>query len=156
MRCSLHLPLLLCCSIALAGCASKPYASAAPKNLTILAEVNSGHAFGTRRGTQVGVYRLANKCPLEFLGSVDLGTEPIQVGLETGHPAYLRFLFAQAGSGGSSAVTWGTVITPRPGAQYVAKIRFADGMYEARVEEIGKGGAIVRKFSRQGFPCPER
>ncbi len=68
MRCSLHLPLLLCCSIALAGCASKPYASAAPKNLTILAEVNSGHAFGTRRGTQVGVYRLANKCPLEFLG----------------------------------------------------------------------------------------
>lgn len=155
MRPSLYLYPLLFCMAALAGCAStKDYESTAPKNLTIRAEVDSG-GFFTSRGTQVGIYRISNKCPLEFLGSVDLEDKPVQVGLEIGRKTYLRFLFAQAAGRSSMAITWGTIITPRPGAQYVAKVRFADGMYEARVQEIGKGGTVVREFERQGLPCPE-
>ncbi len=155
MRCSLRLPLLLCCFIALTGCATNPYTSTAPKNLTIQSELDSGSVLGSARGAMLEIYRLSKKCPLESLGTVDLETEQVQLGLETGRPAYLRFVFTQAGASGSTEITWGTVITPRPGAQYAAKVRFAENMYEARVEEIGKGGAIVHKFGRQGFPCQE-
>lgn len=139
---------------ALSGCAStKDYASAAPKNLTLRADVEAG-GFRVSREAQVGIYRMNGKCPMEYLGSVDLDEKPVQIGLETGHRLYLNFLFMQANSRASSTMTWGTVLTPQPGAQYAARVRWGDGMYEARVRETGKGGQVLREFERQSAPCP--
>lgn len=147
------LPALLLVAAALSGCAStKDYQSTGPMNLTLRAEVQSG-GFRVSRDAHVGIYRMDGKCPMEFLGSVDLKEKPLQIGLETGRKLYLNFLFTQETSRGSFAMTWGTILTPRPGAQYVARARWGDGMYEARVQETAKG-QVMREFDRQSPPCP--
>ncbi len=148
------LPSLLLIAATLSGCASSSYTSTAPRNMTLRPDLEGGGLF-TSRDTEVGIYRMGGKCPAEYLGSVDLDNEPVEIGLETGRPLYLKFTFMQGGSHGSSTMIWGVPLTPRPGAQYLAKVRWRDDMYEARVQEIGKGGAVVREFGRQNFPCPE-
>ncbi len=145
---------LLLVAAALSGCAStKDYTSTAPMNLTLRTDVEPG-GFQVSRYAQVGIYRMGSKCPMEYLGLVNLEEKPVQIGLETGRKLYLNFLFTQEASNGSFSMTWGTILTPRPGAQYLAKVRWRDGMYEARVQETAKGGQVAREFERQSAPCP--
>lgn len=145
-------PLLLCLA-ALAGCAStKDYTSAAPKNLTVRADTESG--FFHQAGAQLGIYvfKSGSKCELDYLGTVELEGKPVRVGLETGRKTVLRFVVGLSDGGNTTTIPWVTTVTPRPGAQYAAKVRYADGMYEVTMQELNSRGGVVREFERQPAP----
>ncbi len=160
---SMRLPLCLCLLplvAGLGGCATRSYVSDAPSNLTVRADIES--SFLRKSGAKLDIlaYKEGGKCETEYLGSLELGAEPVQAGLQTGRKTALRFVLGLHGNGNVfnhdrvfTTVKWIGVLTPRPGAQYVAKVRYDGEMYEVRVQELNSRGAVVREVERQQAEC---
>lgn len=144
----------------LAGCATQEYKSDTPQNLTVRTEIKSSVFHNPGARLDILAYRAGQNCGGDYLGSLDLDEPVVQTGLRPGRKVVLRFELGLSASGNIfnphtySAVKWVGILTPRPGAQYVARIKYEGNMYEIRLLEVSSHGAVVREFARRQTACP--
>lgn len=153
MRVVLRLCFMLLGFAALAGCALL-YTSHAPENVTLQAKGESDGVFPVK-GTRLGIYRLGDTCPAEFLGWVDVEEKPVHFGLPPGQKFYLRFSIPNSGSGKERKNrNGGVILTARKDAQYLVKVNRVGGQFAAKVQEVDESGKVLRDFAHSSFPCP--
>lgn len=153
--------LCLCLLAGLAGCATHGYVSDAPKNLTVRAEIESSLFRKSGAHLDILAYQEGQQCGGDYLGTLDLDEQPVQAGLPTGRKTVLRFVLGLRGKGRGAfnsaraytTVHWAGIVTPRPGAQYVARVKYDGDMYEVHLQEVNSRGAVMREFERQQIGC---
>lgn len=150
---------LLPLAVGLAGCGTSipRYSAELPKNLQVVPEIERGSVL-KRVFPEFDVHRVSASCELQFQGRVLLDEGRAEVGIPTGELLYLQFIFERDHwvSKTRSVVRQGTLITPRPGYTYVAKVRHADGLYSVDLQERGKNGS-VRNLERMPLSeCTKR
>jgi hypothetical protein len=141
---------LVGCALVVAGCSSvKTYPNALPKNMQVIAEVDSGSA-AVDTAAEFDIHRVNVRCETQYEGRVFLGNGKFDVGIPTGGLIYLEFIFASKRmlSSSVSAVRHGYLLTPRPGYRYLTKVKYLDGIYSVTIREISRDGSISRELDR--------
>ncbi len=141
--------------ITASGCSTmRDYPNSFPSNLSVRTTTRSGSVFTGIR-TYLHLYRMKDACEVEYLGTVELKDTATGVGIESGQPTYLKFVFKRTETfGGAALIEYTTVITPRSGVRYAADVSYVDRTYDVKVRELDRNGAPVREFRRQGRDCP--
>lgn len=134
----------------LAGCSGiKPYPDTTPKNLSVTTEAPSGSVLSRMR-VALHVHRVDAGCKTDYQGTVQLDEPAIRVGIPADRQSYLVFTFS--GSSlleGSSHMSYGTLLQPRAGLGYEARVRYKDGIYHVELRESGARGAAGREIERR-------
>jgi hypothetical protein len=132
-------------ALAVAGCATgvKNYPNTLDKNVQIRSEtVSSSSLFQVR--TAVGVYRVGERCELEFEGVVNIDRPTVAMGIPANRWTYLDFTFNGSSPDGSSggAVSRETLFRARAGYRYDVAVTYRKDTYHVAIREIPpKGGA---------------
>ena len=86
----------------------------------------------------VGVYRVDERCQIEYQGTVDLDKPIVVVGIPADRASYLVFGFASSSFLGSarSTVNQETLLRPRPGYSYDIEASYKDDMYNVVIREV--------------------
>ena len=146
------LSLLFLTAILSAGCSGvKTYSSTLPKNMTASATLDSGSAFKSTIA-EFDIHRVTPSCDIDYLGRVYLDDgESTPVGIPTGEPLFLDFIFASKVflSSNISAVRYETMLTPRSGYDYQVDVRYVKGIFNVIIRETGKNGSTVRTLERR-------
>ena len=140
---------------AIAGCSNlKTYPNTADKNLLIRTKMQSGSILADVEAV-LHIYRLRDGCTTDYLGTVELDKDSTQVGITTGQPTYLKFIFKTSGMFASSTTTvpYTTILTLRPGVQYSADVSYVDSIYNVVIREIGSRGTPGREIDRNMGKC---
>jgi hypothetical protein len=151
-------PLLRLVSLSLlivaAGCSGmKTYPDAGEKNLSVRTKTQSGSIFSNVEAF-LHVYHFKDACEVDYLGTVELKNASSEVGLASGRATYLAFAFRTTATGGRSALNRRTfVLTPRPGARYIADVSNVEGIYNASLREVGLRGAPGREIEPRARDC---
>jgi hypothetical protein len=122
----------------LASCSGlKPYPNTLEPNLQIRTETKSGSLFSGVRAA-VGVYRLDERCQIEYQGTVDLDQPIVVFGIPADRASYLVFDFASSSFLGSvrSTVSHETLLRPRPGYSYQIEASYEDDIYNVVIREV--------------------
>jgi hypothetical protein len=144
-------PVLLLAVALLAGCSGlKPYPSTLEPNLRIRTETKSGSVFSGVRAA-VGVYRVDERCQIEYQGTVDLDKPIVSVGLPAGRPSYLVFGFASSSflGGSRSTVSQETLLMPRAGYSYDIEASYKDDIYNVVIREVHPRTGASRAIALQ-------
>jgi hypothetical protein len=140
---------LLACAVALAaGCGSAiRYADPGGSNLSIRTETSSGSAFSSVQAV-LGVHAVDAQCQLSYEGYVELDRPLVQVGVPAARLSYLVFEFASASflGGRRGSITRETLLRPRAGASYEAKVSYKDDLYDVQIRERPARGAPAREL----------
>ena len=115
----------------LTACAGlKTYNSNLENNLQISTETDSGSIFSSMR-TTVDVHTVNPDCTIEYAGTVKLDDRSEEIGIPTGRSTYLVFVYEKGGflSSTDTSMTYETLIRPRAGYQYSAKVTYEDSLY---------------------------
>ena len=137
----------------LAGCSGiKSYPDTSPKNLVVKTEARSGSVWGSVR-VSVHIHEVDASCRTEYLGTVQLSSPSVEIGLPPERPSYLVFNFYSSSFLGSStgSINYETLLRPRAGYTYDATARYADGIYLVEVRESGARGSTGREIARRGL-----
>lgn len=127
-----------------AGCADmKTYPNTLDKNLQIRSETVAGTALFRVR-TAVGVYRVDERCELEFEGVVNIDQPTVSVGIPSGRWSYLDFTFSDPSlaGGAASPVSRETLFRPRAGYRYDIGVSYKK---DISIREIPPRGGAGRK-----------
>jgi hypothetical protein len=127
-----------------AGCSAvKTYPNHLDKNLQIRSETVAGTALFRVR-TAVGVYRVDERCELDFEGVVDIDQSTVSVGIPAGRWSYLDFTFSDPSlaGGSSSSVSRETLFRPRAGYRYDIAVSYKR---DISIREIPARGGAGRK-----------
>jgi len=145
-------PALIAAAVLLGGCSGiKTYPNDLPKNLQVRTEASSGSAFSSMR-VALHIHAVDARCQTEYQGSVQLDAPSIDVGLPSGRMSYLIFTFAGSSLlGGSSSTRHDTLLQPRAGYSYDARVRYKDGIYHVELRESGVRGRAGREIERRPF-----
>lgn len=122
----------------LASCSGlKSYPNTLEPNLQIRTETKSGSVFSGVRAA-VGVYRVDERCQIEYQGTVDLDKPIVAVGIPADRASYLVFGFASSSFLGSarSTVSHETLLRPRPGYSYQIEASYKDDIYNVVIREV--------------------
>jgi hypothetical protein len=133
----------------LAGCSGlKVYPNNLAKNLQIRTVTKSGSIFSKVRA-RVDVYRIEAPCRLEYEGTVDLDRPVVAVGIPTGRPSYLAFVFASSVflGGNQSATTQETLLAPRVGYRYDVDVSYENDIYNVVLRERAPRGNAGREIA---------
>lgn len=135
-----------------AGCSGvKTYSSTLAKNMTVSTTLDSGSAFKSTIA-EFDIHRVTPRCDLDYQGRVYLDDgESTPVGIPTGEPLFLDFIFASKLflSSNISAVRYETMMTPRSGYEYQVDVRYVKGIFDVIIRETGKNGSTVRTLERR-------
>ena len=148
----LYLAIVPCMIGLLSACSGlQTYHSDLDNNLQISAETDSGSIL-TGVDTAVDVHTVHPDCTTEYTGTVKLGDEATEIGIPTGRSTYLVFVFEKGGffSSQSSSTSYDTLIRPRAGYQYTAKVSYQDDIYNVVLNEIDPGSNKARKIATKG------
>jgi len=126
----------------------KTYPNTAEKNLLVKTKA-SGSPFMSV-AVFLHIYDLKEDCKSDYLGSIKLKNGETQIGIPTGRPTYLAFVFHSDGFVPST-----TILTPRPGDRYIANVNYADRIYNLSIHEAGPRGKQGREIERQARNCPD-
>jgi hypothetical protein len=132
----------------MAGCGGvRAYTSDAEKNLTVRTTTDSGSVFSKTRAS-LNVFSVDDQCRTVYEGTVKLANQSIEVGLPPGALSYLVFEFHSSGflSNSSSSITQSTLLKPRPGAGYVANVRYSEDIYHVAIGEVGANTGSAREL----------
>ena len=124
-----------------AGCSGiKTYPNNLKKNLHVKIEKDSGSFFSSIK-TTVDIYKVNKDCSTEYEGTVQLSKPTAEIGIPTGRLSYLAFVFASSGflSSSSSTTIYETMIRPRTGYSYDAKVTYLDDIYNVEIFEKKPG-----------------
>jgi len=127
-----------------AGCSGvKTYPNTLDKNLQIRSETVSGSPLFRVR-TALSVYRVDERCELEFEGVVNIDQPAVSVGIPAGRWSYLDFTFSNPSlaDGSSNSVSRKTMFQPRAGYRYDIAVTYRKDLYHVAIREIAlRGGA---------------
>jgi hypothetical protein len=128
-------------SALMSGCSGiKTYPNKLEKNLNVEIEKDSGSFFSSIK-TAVDIYTINKDCSTEYAGTVQLRKPTAEIGIPTGRSSYLAFVFHESGflSSTSSTTTFDTMIRPRKGYSYSAKVSYMDDIYNVELFEKKAG-----------------
>lgn len=137
----------------LAGCSGlKTYPDTTPKNLVVRTEARSGSVMGSTR-VSVHIHEVDAGCRTQYLGTVQLSEPTVEIGIPPGRPSYLVFNFHSSSFLGSStgSINYETLLTPRSGSAYEARVRYKDGLYHVVIRESRARGKPVREIARRAL-----
>lgn len=137
----------------LTACAGlESYESDLENNLQIFTETNSGSRLSSMR-TSVDVHTVNPDCTIEYDGSVKLGDQTEEIGIPTGRSTYLVFVFEKGGffSNTESIATYDTLIRPRAGYRYTARVSYEDSLYNVVLNETRPGSKKKREITTRGM-----
>lgn len=123
-------------ALLIAGCAGGVrYADLAEKNLVVRTELEGATA-------ALGVHAVDARCKLTYEGFVDLDQPVTRVGVPPGRLSYLVFEFATSSfwGGRRGSITQETLLRPRPGVAYEARVSYREGLYEVALREVPARG----------------
>lgn len=129
----------------LPGCSSvRTYSSTLPKNLLVTTQVEG------RTSVEFDVHRVNSGCELDHQGRIYLDSGATEVGIPVGETIYLDFIFASRSflSSSTGVTRYSTLLTPRPGYDYQAEVKYIKGIYGVVIRETRKGGAGGRVIDR--------
>ncbi len=132
--------------IFLAGCSGvKTYSASFPGNMQVTTRVDSGSAVKSTVA-EFDIHRVNAKCETDYLGRVYLDKPTIEVGIPVDELLYLDFIFASKAfmSSTTNAVRYKTILTPRRGYAYHAKVDYDQGIYNVVIREKSPGGSPGR------------
>jgi hypothetical protein len=139
---------LVALSIAVsAGCSGvKTYPHSLDRNLQIRSETVTGSPLFRVR-TALSVYRVDERCELEFEGVVNIDQPKMSVGIPAGRWSYLDFTFTDPSLGGdpSSSVRRETMFRPRAGYRYDIAVTYRKDVYHVAIREIAPRGGAGRE-----------
>jgi hypothetical protein len=131
-----------------AGCASgvKTYPNHLEKNLQVRSETVAGPALFRVR-TALSVYRVDERCELEFEGVVNIDQPQVSVGIPAGRWSYLDFTFSDPSlaGGSSNLVSRETLFLPRAGYRYDIAVSYKKDIYHVAIREIPQRGGAGRE-----------
>jgi hypothetical protein len=135
----------LLAAVALYGCAGvRPYPNTLEKNLRIRTEADSGSIFSSM-ATAVDIYDVTADCRTEYLGTVDLDSPTVKVGIPPDRLSYLVFVFSRSSFLGSSrsTISHETLLDAHAGSSYDIDVSYAKDIYNVAIrgKEPGTPGA---------------
>jgi len=137
----------------LTACAGlKTYESNLENNLQISTETKSGSILSSMR-TAVDVHTVNPDCTIEYAGTVKLGDQTEEIGIPTGRSTYLVFVFEKGGffSNTEGTATYDTLIRPRAGYRYTAKVTYEDSLYNVVLNETRPESKKKREIATRGM-----
>ena len=143
-------PLAVCFLSACSG--MKTYDSNLEENLQISTETDSGSLFTGVR-TTVDIHTVNPDCTIEYAGTVKLNDLIKEIGIPTGRSTYLVFVFEKGGflSSIESTATYDTLIRPRAGYLYTAKVSYEHSLYNVVLNETRPGSKKTREIATRGM-----
>lgn len=120
-----------------AGCSGlRPYVSDDEKNLHISTRTEAS-GFLASVEAAVDIYSLDTACARQYLGTADLDSSMVHVGLPLNVPTYLSFVFASSAflSSTQGSISYGTVLVPRDDYDYEATVSYVDNIYNVSIHE---------------------
>ncbi len=135
----LLVPLLSNCS------GIKAYSNSLNKNLTLKTKTESGSVFSSLN-VSLHIHSVDNNCQTGYQGTVKASKGKTAVGLPVGRASYLIFRFDSSSfwANSSSSTSYETLLTPRRGYNYVAKLSYADDIYNVEIEERSRRNSRPR------------
>ena len=142
---SRHAALLLAICLA-AGCSSiKTYQARGPDNVFV------SSAISKMRGA-VHVHDVDADCRTAYAGTVQLDRPEIALSLPPERPSYLVFSFEGSSLfSGSTSMSVGTLVKPRPGYRYEFAVTYRDSIYNVALRESDPRRASSRELPRRGL-----
>jgi hypothetical protein len=137
----------------LAGCSGiKTYPDTSPKNLVVKTEASSGSVFSRTR-VSVHIHEVDAGCRTQYVGTVQLDRQSVEIGLPPGRLSFLEFSFHNSSflGGSSGTISSATLLQPRAGYTYDATARYSNGIYHVVVRESGARGSAGREVERRGL-----
>ena len=137
----------------LAGCSGiKTYPDTSPKNLIVRTQTSTGSVFSSMR-VAVHIHQVDAQCRTEYVGTVQLNSPTVEIGIPPERVSYLVFNFAGSSflGGSSSNISYDTLLRPRAGRTYDANARYTDGLYHVEIRESGARGSAGRDLARRGL-----
>lgn len=129
----------------------KTYDSDLAYNLQISTDTDSGSMLTGIR-TAVDIHKVNPDCTTEYAGTVKLDEETSEIGIPPGRSTYLVFVFEKSGLfSASTSTSYDTLIRPRTGYQYTAKVSYHDNIYNVLLNEIEPGKKQGRKISTRNM-----
>lgn len=127
--------LLLGAALAAACGGAVRYADPGGKNLVIRTQLSDARAV-------LGVHAVDAQCKPVYEGYVDLEPGVTEVGVPPGRLSYLVFEFTTSSfwAGRRGSITQETLLRPRPGATYEARVSYKNDLYEVALRETPRGG----------------
>ena len=146
-------------AVFLFGCSGqKPYQNTPDNNLHVRTAADSGSWFSSVRSA-VDIHRVTMDCKTEYEGTVQLNKPTIDVGIPPNRWSRLVFVFASSSflANRRGSITYETLLKPRSGYQYEAKVTYRDDMYNVVVRETHPGSSVSREIEHKDLrACPEK
>jgi len=129
-----------------AGCASniKQYRVELPHNLEIISNTESVE-------TTLHIYSLGKQCETDYLGTVDINSDSLELGVETERPLYLVVGFASSSFWGNSSgyIDYGVSMLARKAYLYEIAVSYIDNIYNISVYEINRATEEKREMQER-------
>jgi hypothetical protein len=125
---------------ALVGCAgTQPYVSSSESNLHIKTVADSGSWMSSVQ-TAVHIHSVDENCLTSYRGTLQLDDPMVTTGIPSGQRSYLVFSFDSSSflANSRSSITYGTLLTPRPGRDYDVAVEYLDDTYNATIQEVDR------------------
>jgi hypothetical protein len=138
-------------TVFLAGCSGqKPYQNTMDNNLHVRTTANSGSWFSSVRAA-VDIHRVTPECKTEYEGTVQLNGPTIDIGIPPDRWSRLVFVFDTSSflANRSGSITYETLLKPRSGYQYEARVTYSDDMYNVVVRETLPSSSVGREIEHQ-------
>jgi len=146
-----HIVGLLIAASVLAGCSGAfSYPNNLTKNLHVRTQTSSDSFFSSVRAA-VGIYRVDERCEIEYQGTVDLDEASVSVGIPTGDPSYLVFEFANNSFLANSRrrITYETLLKPVAGYDYHVEVSYVDDIYNVEIRETRPGASASHEIEKR-------
>lgn len=142
--------LLLLVSLLSACASTRIFKDQSQKNIEVIIEKDEGSIFSAKEAS-VEVWKLEADCKTTLLGEVDTESSKFKIGLQPGQLAYINFRFFSSGLFSSdNSMTYGSLITPKKGYNYLFKASYVEGIYNLEIFEK-KAGRKSRQIETRHY-----
>ncbi|UCB53712.1 MAG: hypothetical protein JSW45_06975 [Thiotrichales bacterium] len=129
----------------------KTYHSELDNNLQITSETDSGSVFSSVRAA-VDIHTVNPDCSTEYAGTVQLDEQSKDIGIPAGRSSYLVFVFEKSGIfSAETSTSYNTLIRPRHGYRYIAKVSYQENIYNVIINEVDPGNSKRRELENRGM-----
>ncbi|MDH5485339.1 MAG: hypothetical protein OEY43_08920 [Gammaproteobacteria bacterium] len=145
--------ILLCLVSLLSACSGsgiKPYSSDLKHNIQVKTKTSTASYFSSIKA-RLDIYQVDKGCKVIYQGSVKLDKPVVNTGIPQARNNYLVFNFASSSFlGGSSSISYDTLLKTRKGYSYDIEVSYADNIYNVELFERGK-----KKSARRAIEIKE-
>lgn len=134
------------------GCTGlKTYHSDLENNLQITTQTDSGSMFSNIQAA-VDIHTVNPDCSTEYAGTIQLADSSTDIGIPSGRSSYLVFVFEKSGIfSAETSTSFNTLIRPRNGYHYTAKVSYQENIYNVIINEIDPGGRESHELEATGM-----